>query len=112
MEDFPTGTNEDFFSSSSVYSASIKFRAYLLMSAPLKFHKFTPLSYVNTRVNLYTIICTTATYSQKRTPGSDLRQMELLVALLEVSALEQGEQGYLDVVDVVHYRPKWVLLYL
>ena len=65
MEDFPTGTNENVFSSSSVYSASIKFRAYLLMSAPLKFNKFTPLSYVNTRVNLYTIICTTATYSQK-----------------------------------------------
>ena len=65
MEDFPTGTNEDVFSSSSVYSASIRFRAYLLISAPLSFNKLTPLSYVNTRVNLYRIICTTATTVKK-----------------------------------------------
>ena len=56
MVDFPTGTNEDVFSSSSVYSAFSRLSAYLVISGHRRFNKFTPLSYVNTDVNWYMFI--------------------------------------------------------
>ena len=87
---FPTETNEDFFSLSSVYRASNRLRAYLLISGTLRFNKFTHLSYVNIRVNLYTFIFYCYYLQSKSTLVSDMSQMDLLVALLAVSAWEQG----------------------
>ena len=88
--DFPTGTNVDVFSFSSVYNASSRLRAYLVISGPHRFNKFTPLSYVNTDVNLYTFILYCYYLQSKSAPVSNLSQMDLLVVLLAVSAWEQS----------------------
>ena len=76
---FPTGTNEEVLSSSSLYIASSKLRAYLLLSTPFRFNKLTPLSYVNNSVNLYILY---NTYSQKviRCDCCLLHRMDLVVA--------------------------------
>ena len=90
---FPTGTNDDVFSSSSEYRASSRLSAYLLISGPLRFNKFTPLSYVNIRVNLYTFMVYSYYLQSKSTLVSDLSLMDLmdlLVAHLAVSPWEQG----------------------
>ena len=86
---FPTGTNEEVLSSSSLYRASSKLRAYLLLSTPFRFNKLTPLSYVNNSVNLYTSVHFVLYLQSKGNQVGDcclLHRMDLVVA---------GEQGYL-----------------
>ena len=108
--DFPTGTNDDAFISSSVYSASRRLSAYLLISGPLSFNKLTLFSYVKICVNLYAFLYFSYYLQSKSTLASDLSLMDLLVPYLAVSPWEQGYLG-VDYISA-HHKPVWVLQFL